>query len=282
MSTAIRKTIISFIIMVYTCAGASAQANPEIARLRSENIRLRNRIATLEREVSRQSSRMSSLDGEYDGSGFYSLADRWDEFDDSGLDDGRVLPVSKVDTILCIPEDDVLNKYIDIYSTLRGRSMIRILHRYDRHLPMIKKVFRKYGVPEDFAALAIVESAVNAKAVSHAGAVGMWQIMESTAKQYGMTVTFSKDDRYDIEKSTVVAARILRDAYKRFGDWGLAIMSYNCGPGRIQSVLSTTGDAPSYDVLYRYVPRETREYLPALVAAMYVSANRTLLLPETN
>lgn len=251
----------------------------EIARLRRDNIRLRARVDFLEQELAKRTNRMSSLDGDYNASGFFSLADRWDQFDDPELaEDAALKRVSEIDTILCIPQDDVLSKYIDIYATVRGRNMVRILHRYDRYLPMIKKTFRAYGVPEEFAALAIVESAVNPKAISKAGAVGMWQIMESTAKQYGMKVTYANDERYSVEKATGVAARVLRDAYRRFGDWGLAVMSYNCGPGRIQTALAAVGDDTSYEAIYRQVPRETREYLPALVAAMYVNANRALLL----
>ena len=256
---------------------ATAQ-DDEMARLRRDNIRLRARIDALQVELSKRTSAMSSLDGDYDGSGFFSLIDKWDEFDESGLVDGKLLPLSQIDTILCIPQDDILTKYIDIYTTIRGKNMVRILHRYDHYLPMVKKTFRKYGIPEEFTALCIVESAVNPNAVSHAGAAGMWQIMASTARQYGMTVDPTKDDRYNVEKSTAVAARILKDAYVRFGDWGLAVMSYNCGPGRMQSALAAAGDAAGYETLYRLVPRETREYLPALVAAMYVNANRPLLL----
>ena len=106
----------------------------------------------------------------------------------------------------------------------------------------------------------------------------MWQIMPETARQYGLKVSETVDERFAVEKATYVAARVLRDAYNKFGDWGQAIMSYNCGPGRMQSVLKAVDDEPTYEDLYRRVPRETREYLPALVAAMYVNANRTLLL----
>lgn len=279
------RTIITNLATLLLLAAATFTASSaqdpqqELARLRRDNIRLRNKVETLQKELDRRNSRMSSLDGEYDESGFFSLVDRWEEFNDDGIDNTKgLITLSKIDTILCIPQDDVLDKYIDIYTTVRGRNMTKILHRYDRYLPSIKKVFRKNGIPEEFAALAIVESAVNPRAVSHAGAVGMWQIMEDTARQYGMTVSFTTDDRYNVEKSTAVAAKILKNAYRRFGDWGQAVMSYNCGPGRMQTALERAGENPTYEDIYRNVPRETREYLPALVAAMYVNANRPLLL----
>lgn len=279
--TAKQTAILAFTALLMLTPTATAQdtRDQELARLRRDNIRLRGRVAELEKQLSGKNSRMSSLDGEYDASGFYSLLDKWDNLENTIKDDDPgLLSISRVDTILVIPQDDVLNKYIELYTMQRGGNMVKILKRYDAYRPMFAKAFRKYGIPEEFAALAIVESAVNPKAVSHAGAVGMWQIMPATARQYGLKVTDDIDERYNIERATYAAARILRDAYARFGDWGQAIMSYNCGPGRIQSALKDLSDEPTYEDIYRRVPRETREYLPALVAAMYVNANRTLLL----
>jgi len=281
-----RPTAIIFtalLLALVPAATAQDTRDAELARLRRDNIRLRARVAELEKKETQRSSRMSTLDGDYDGSGFYSLLDKWDSLENVIVDDDPGLrSLAAVDTILVIPHDDILDKYIQLYTEQKGGNMVKILKRYDTYRPMFVKAFRRYGIPEEFAALAIVESAVNPKAVSHAGAVGMWQIMEPTARQYGLRVGDGIDERLSVEKATNAAARVLRDAYMRFGDWGQAIMSYNCGPGRMQTALAAVGDEPTYEDIWRKVPRETREYLPALVAAMYVNANRTLLLAITD
>lgn len=262
---------------------ATAGPDDEAAQLRRENIKLRMRISELERLLSGRGATLSSLDGEYQAGGFFSLADKWDEFaePDDILSSSGLKPLSRIDTILVIPQDEALNRYIDIYTVARSKNMIGILRRYDRYRPQFEKTFIRYGVPKDFVALAIVESAVNPKAVSHAGAVGMWQIMKSAASQYGLRVNDAVDERLDVARATDAAARILRDNYRRFGDWGMAVMAYNCGPGRMEKAVAACGDDLTYENLYAHLPRETRDYLPALVAAMFVNSNRMVLFPET-
>lgn len=272
-----------FILLATVIISASTVPDDETAQLRRENIRLRLRIAELERIIGGRNATLSSLDGEYNAGGFFSLADKWDEFaePDDILSSSGLKPLSRIDTILVIPQDEVLNRYIDIYTVARSKNMVSILRRYDRYRAQFERTFAKYGVPRDFTALAIIESAVNAKAVSHAGAVGMWQIMPGAATQYGLRVNASTDERLDVARATDAAARILRDNYRRFGDWGMAVMAYNCGPGRMDKAIATCGDDLTYENLYANLPRETREYLPALVAAMFVDSNRMVLFPET-
>lgn len=283
----LKKTLIAFLLMSICTVSLStsmhAEPDDEAAALRRENIRLRMRVSELERLLQNRGATLSSLDGEYQAGGFFSLADRWDEFEDPDdiLTPGGLKPLNHIDTILVIPQDDALNRYIDIYTVARGKNMISILQRFDRYRTLFEKTFTRYDVPKDFAVLSIVESAVNPKAVSHAGAVGMWQIMESAASQYGLRVTKAVDERLDVAKATDAAARILRDNYRRFGDWGMAVMAYNCGAGRMERALQACGEDLTYENLYANLPRETREYLPALVAAMYVNSNRIILFPET-
>lgn len=280
------KTLITILItalVAVTGFTARGHGDDDAAALRRENIRLRMRVSELERLLQNRTTTLSSLDGAYNAGGFFSLADKWDEFTepDDIFSASGLVPLSRIDTILVIPQDDALNRYLDIYTVARSKSMISILRRFDRYRPQFEKTFAKYGVPTDFVTLSIVESAVNPKAVSHAGAVGMWQIMASAASQYGLRVTSATDDRYDVAKATDAAARILRDNYRRFGDWGMAVMAYNCGAGRMEKAVAACGEDLTYENLYANLPRETREYLPALVAAMYVNSNRMVLFPET-
>ncbi len=273
------------LLLALTLQPAPCQAQEaELARLRRENIRLRVKVDSLQRIVDRGRGGISSLDEAPDeGDGFFSLLSIWDEFEEEGDGSGfggDLKALSQVDTLFGIPEDDVVRRYIDMYTVGRGAAMIRVLQRYDRALPDIRKVFERYGIPEEITMLAIVESAVNPRARSHAGAAGMWQLMPDAARERGLRVTAAVDDRYDVARSTVAAAKILSDARKRFGSWGPAVMSYNCGPGRMQKALDQCGGDVTYERLYALLPRETRDYLPALVAAMYVNANRRLLFPQ--
>lgn len=149
-----------------------------------------------------------------------------------------------------------------------ARATKVILRRFARYEETFREIFAKAGVPEDIAALCIVESGVNPRAESPAGAVGMWQFMEETAVGCGLTVTGLRDDRLDPIRSAYAATRYLKREYRRFGDWSLAIASYNCGPGGIQKAMKKAG-SDRYEDLSAYLPKETQAYLPRLIAAIY-------------
>lgn len=256
-----------------------------IIQLQRDNYLLRMKLDSLEKALGSARKDFASFGSVSPTSfRFFSVVDSWDSL--TGEDDvyqtfddkvEERSPFEKANALLRIPEDEVLWKYVDIYSVQRKRGMARSLTRHDHYLEMFRKYFRKYGVPEEFTLLAVVESACNTKAKSKAGAVGLWQFMPETARTYGLVVDGAVDERYDPVKSTEAAARYIRDLEKSLGTWSLALMSYNCGKGRLQQALKACGDKLSYEELYRHLPRETREYLPALVAAMYVNENRGLL-----
>ena len=167
--------------------------------------------------------------------------------------------------------DDIANRLNGYRS--RASSLSWAIGRYRYYEPSFEKVFSRYGVPSEFMALAIVESAVSRTAVSHAGAAGMWQLMPATARQYGLRVDDLVDERFDVAKSTDVAARVLRDLRRSMGNWGLAVMAYNCGSANVRkAVIRSGGSTEPWDA-WEYVPNETKSYLPSLVAVRYFLLN---------
>lgn len=150
------------------------------------------------------------------------------------------------------------------------------LGRGARFLPMIQDVFRAEGLPLDLAYVPLVESAFKPDALSRAKAKGMWQFMRGTALENGLRHDWYIDERAEPEKATRAAAKYLKTLYSMFGDWHLALASYNGGPGRIQTAIKRSGGVRDFWKLSasrRYLPRETRDYVPLILAAMIVARN---------
>ena len=140
----------------------------------------------------------------------------------------------------------------------------------ERYFPMFEQTLDRFGVPEEVKYLTIVESALNPQATSRAGAAGLWQFMYGTGKLYDLEVNSVLDERRDAEKSTVAAARFLKDLHDIFGDWTLAMAAYNCGPGNVKKAIARSGGKTGFWEIYNNLPRETRGYIPAYIAAAYV------------
>ena len=169
---------------------------------------------------------------------------------------------------------DQVAGYINYFSN-RGRPTVeRALARSGRYEDMIRRVLQEEGVPEELIYLAQAESGFHPLAVSRAGARGMWQFMGSRAKGYGLERNWWVDDRQDPEKATRAAAHHLKDLYNEFGDWYLAMAAYNSGPGTVQSAVKRTGYADFWELYRRNVlPRETRNYVPIIVAVTIMAKN---------
>jgi membrane-bound lytic murein transglycosylase D len=161
------------------------------------------------------------------------------------------------------------------YFSNRGRGTLEhALARSGRYQDMIHRVLRETGVPEELIYLAQAESGFHPLAVSRAGARGMWQFMGSRAKGYGLERSWWVDDRQDPEKATRAAAHHLKDLYNQFGDWYLAMAAYNSGPGTVQSAVKRTGYADFWELYNRNVlPKETRNYVPIIVAVTIMAKN---------
>ncbi|MBL4677898.1 MAG: transglycosylase SLT domain-containing protein [Mucilaginibacter sp.] len=158
--------------------------------------------------------------------------------------------------------------YIDLYSR-RKDDMGRMIGLSRYYFPIYEKAFAEAGIPDEIKYLSIVESALNPNAISKVGAAGPWQFMSETAKMYGLTMTEYIDDRRDPIEASNAAAAYLKDANMQFGDWLLAIASYNCGKSNVEHALERTG-AHDYWSIRDQLPVETRGYVPAFIAINYV------------
>jgi membrane-bound lytic murein transglycosylase D len=170
--------------------------------------------------------------------------------------------------------NDYVAGYISYFSS-RGRGVFeRALVRSGRYRDMIQRVFKEEGIPQDLIYLAQAESGFKPLALSKARARGMWQFMASRGVGYGLRRTWWVDDRQDPERSTVAAARHLKDLYNQFGDWYLAMAAYNSGPGNVQLAVQRTGYADFWELYKRDVlPKETKNYVPIIMAMIIMSKN---------
>lgn len=168
-----------------------------------------------------------------------------------------------------IQYNDIVRNYLILYSEKRKSSMGKVLGLGRYYMPLFEETLIRYDLPLELRALSIVESFLNPTATSRVGAKGLWQFMPVAARHYGLQIDSFVDERMDPVKSTDAAARYLRDAYRVFGDWNIAIASYNCGPGNIRKAMKRSGKTDFWDI-YPYLPRETRGYVPAFIGALYV------------
>jgi membrane-bound lytic murein transglycosylase D len=176
-----------------------------------------------------------------------------------------------------IPLNDRVLHYVELFQGRLREFLAGGLQRGGKYLPMVQSVFRAEGVPLDLAYVPLIESAFKPTALSRASARGMWQFMRGTAGDFGLKQDWYIDERADPEKATRAAARYFKQLYGMFSDWHLAMASYNGGPGRVQRAMKAARVDDFWELTAndRYLPRETREYVPMILAAVIIAKNPT-------
>lgn len=178
--------------------------------------------------------------------------------------------LSRLPNVMEMVYNDVVQKFIDRYSGRLRHTISYMLGASNFYIPIFEEALEMYQLPLELKYLPIIESALNPTAVSRVGATGLWQFMIGTGKQYGLQVNSLVDERRDPVKSSYAAARYLKDLYKVFGDWNLVIAAYNCGPENINKAIHRSNGDKDYWKIYPYLPKETRGYVPAFIAANYI------------
>lgn len=178
--------------------------------------------------------------------------------------------LSRIPSIIEMPYNDVVQKFIDRYSGRLRHSVSYMLGASNFYMPIFEEVLEAYELPLELRYMPVIESALNPTAVSRAGATGLWQFMLPTGKRYGLNVNSLVDERRDPIKSSYAAAQYLSDLYKVFGDWTLVIAAYNCGPEQVNKAIRRSNGERDYWKIYPYLPKETRGYVPAFIAANYI------------
>lgn len=184
-------------------------------------------------------------------------------------DDVYIERLNRMNSFIPLTYNSIVKNHIIYYTEKMPSKASHILGLSSYYLPMFEEVFDYYGLPKELKAMAIIESALNPTATSRVRARGMWQFMYRTALQYNLKINSYIDERLDPLASTHAAAKYLRDSYTIFGDWFLAISSYNCGIGNVNKAIRRAGSRDFWKI-YPYLPRETRGYVPSFIAALYM------------
>ena len=301
------KTILAVMLLLLFAQAASGQELRTRSKLLKENAELRSRVDSLIRELEEFRLEQATADSlaaemlrmleetveenepveEYSPEMTDSLLSLWyvhrqleatRELTEYDMDSVRftsnvpdsvfIRRLENMNSVITLPFNETVKNYMVLYSEKMPTKMGHILGLSTYYMPIFEDIFNRYGLPQELKAMAIVESSLNPTAVSRAGAKGMWQFMYNTAKTYGLRIDTYVDERLDVEKAADAAARYLLDAYKIFGDWCLAISSYNCGAGNVNKAIKRAGKKDFWSI-YPYLPRETRGYMPAFVGALY-------------
>jgi len=176
--------------------------------------------------------------------------------------------LAKLEKGIALPYHESVQKYVDLFIFKRPEYVRRMLGKVPVFFPLYEKILAQYGLPDEIKYLSIVESALNPRAVSHAGAGGLWQFMPGTGRDMRLYQDEYIDERMDPVKSTEAACKYLRDLYRIFGDWHLALAAYNCGPGAVKRAMRRSG-GDSFWSVYNHLPKETRSYVPLFITTAY-------------
>ena len=178
--------------------------------------------------------------------------------------------LSRMATIIPMDYNPIVRNCISIYADRRRELVRYVMAMADLYFPLFEQVLDQYDLPLELKYLAIIESNLNPRAYSRAGAAGIWQFMLPTGKLFGLEINSLIDQRLDPIASTHAACKYFKQMYATFGDWYLVLASYNCGPGNVNKAIRRAGGRTSFWEIYPYLPRETRSYVPFFIAATYI------------
>lgn len=178
--------------------------------------------------------------------------------------------LDSIQTLIPLDYNSPVQSYIDVFLSKRKNEMGQMVSLGKYYFPVFERALSSYDVPLEFKYLPIVESSMNPMAVSRSGATGMWQFMYTTGRMYGLNIDNYVDERRDPIEASYAAAKYLRDAYNDLGDWLLALASYNCGAGAVNRAIAKAGGARNFWEIQDFLPSETRNYVPAFIASVYV------------
>lgn len=181
--------------------------------------------------------------------------------------------LQKLPTVIEMPFNSVVKQFIEMYALRRQPLIQKMLGLSIYYMPIFEDALSRLQLPDELKYLPIIESALNPKAISKAGAAGLWQFMPSTATGKGLEVNSLVDERLDPLRSSYAAASLLKEFYDIYGDWALVLAAYNCGPGNVNKAIRNSGGRRDFWEIYNYLPKETRGYVPAFIAATYIMNN---------
>lgn len=185
-------------------------------------------------------------------------------------DSVMIARISKIKTDIPVTFNSTVRRFIDFYTIERRDYTRKMLYRHKAYFPMFEEKLQKNGLPVALKYLTIVESGINPTVKSPAGALGLWQFMPYTGKVYDLNYDYYIDERMNPEKATDAACAYLGQLYNMFHDWELALAAYNCGPGNVRKAIRRSGYKKTFWEIYRYLPRETRGYVPQFMAMIYI------------
>lgn len=181
--------------------------------------------------------------------------------------------LQKLPTVIEMPFNSVVKQFIEMYALRRQPLIQKMLGLSIYYMPIFEDALSRLQLPDELKYLPVIESALNPKAISKAGAAGLWQFMPSTATGKGLEVNSLVDERLDPLRSSYAAASLLKEFYDIYGDWALVLAAYNCGPGNVNKAIRNSGGRRDFWEIYNYLPKETRGYVPAFIAATYIMNN---------